>query len=167
MVVTLLGITIFVKLVQPSNALMPMLVTLSGMVILVKLVQFLNALLPMVVTLFGMVILVKLMQPLNAISGIEVMVVLGNTIDTIWYIPLGMVSRVTPVAKASGVLLVLPEMSRFTFFPAVCSAVSNCVQPLSAVPISPKFICMGRGTGSAVCDEMYWANVKPVGRVSV
>ena len=47
-----------------------MLVTLFGMVILVKLVQPANASLPMLVTLFGMVI--KLVQPANAASPMDV-----------------------------------------------------------------------------------------------
>ena len=44
MLVTLSGIVILVKLLQPSNAKESILVTLSGIVILVKPVQPLNAL---------------------------------------------------------------------------------------------------------------------------
>jgi len=43
MLVTSLGIVIFVKLLQLLNAKLPILVTLSGIVILVKLVQPSNA----------------------------------------------------------------------------------------------------------------------------
>lgn len=42
MLVTLLGIVILVRAVQPENAVLPMLVTLLGIVMLVKDVQFLN-----------------------------------------------------------------------------------------------------------------------------
>ena len=53
MLVTLSGIVILVKLLQPSNAQSPILVTLLGIVTLVKLVQPSNAQLPILVTLFG------------------------------------------------------------------------------------------------------------------
>ena len=43
-----------------------MLVTLLGIVMLVRLMQPLNALSPMLVTLFGIVTLVRLLQPSNA-----------------------------------------------------------------------------------------------------
>ena len=43
MLVTPLGISILVKLLQPSNAQEPMLVTLLGISMLVKLLQPLNA----------------------------------------------------------------------------------------------------------------------------
>ena len=52
MLVTLPGIVMFVKPVQPENAPQPILVTLSGIVMLVKLVQFLNLELAIPVTLF-------------------------------------------------------------------------------------------------------------------
>ena len=42
-------------------------VTLSGIVILVRLLQPLNALFPMDVTLSGIVILVRLLQPSNTL----------------------------------------------------------------------------------------------------
>jgi hypothetical protein len=48
------------------NALLPIEVTLSGMVILVKLLQPLNAWTPIQVTPYGIVTLVKLAQPSNA-----------------------------------------------------------------------------------------------------
>ena len=47
-----------------------MLVTLSGMVMLVKSLQPENALPPMLVTLSGMVMLFKPLQPSNACCGI-------------------------------------------------------------------------------------------------
>tara|TARA_R110000764_G_scaffold29819_1_gene69667 strand:- start:1399 stop:1773 length:375 start_codon:yes stop_codon:yes gene_type:complete len=50
---------IVAALLQPLNAIDPMLVTLSGMVTLVRAVQTSNARLPMLVTLSGMVMLVK------------------------------------------------------------------------------------------------------------
>ena len=53
MFVTLPGIVMFVRPVQPWNACQPMLVTLSGIVTLVRPMQPKNALLPMLVTLFG------------------------------------------------------------------------------------------------------------------
>jgi len=143
-----------------------MLVTLLGMTMLVKPVQFWNAQPKMLVTLLPIVTLVKPVQPLNAQVSIEVTVVLGNTIDTIRCIPSGITEVVTPVMKAPfDELLVLADRSRFTSLPAVCNAASNCVQPLSAVPISPKSISMGRGTGSVVCAPRYWTKVR--GRVSV
>ena len=43
-----------------------MLVTLSGIVMLVRLLQPLNALSPMLVTLSGIVMLARLLQPENA-----------------------------------------------------------------------------------------------------
>jgi hypothetical protein len=134
---------------------------------LVKPVQLQNALLPILVTLSGMVTLVKFVKKLNAIVPMLVIVALGNTIDTIQCIPLGTVAAAlpVPVVKAPAVFLVLADRSRVTFFSAVCNASSNCVQPLLSVPISPKSICMGRGTGSAVCDLMY--STKVTERVSV
>ena len=53
MLVTLLGIVTLVRLVQNSNASLPMLVTLLGIVTLVRLVQTSNAWSPMLVTLLG------------------------------------------------------------------------------------------------------------------
>ena len=66
MLVTLSGITILVKPVQPENAELPMLVTPSPIVTLVKPVQPENALYPMLVTLSGIVTLVKPVQSSNA-----------------------------------------------------------------------------------------------------
>ena len=43
MLVTLLGIVMLVRLVQPQKASSPMIVTLFGIVMLVRLVQFSNA----------------------------------------------------------------------------------------------------------------------------
>ena len=51
MLVTLLGMLMLVRLLQPENAAYPMLVTLSGMVMLVRLLQPSNAKSPMVSTL--------------------------------------------------------------------------------------------------------------------
>ena len=51
MVVTLLGIVTLVKLLQPSNAELPIEVTLSGIVTLSKLLQSKNASPPIEVTL--------------------------------------------------------------------------------------------------------------------
>ena len=64
--VTLFGIVISVKPVQPANALEPMDVTLFGIVISVKPVQLWNALSPMDVTPLPNVISVKPVQPANA-----------------------------------------------------------------------------------------------------
>ena len=50
MLVTLLGIVILVKLLQPSNAYFQILVILSGIVMLGKFLQFSNAEFPMLVT---------------------------------------------------------------------------------------------------------------------
>jgi hypothetical protein len=50
MLVTLSGIVMLVRLVQPENAPSPMLVTLSGITTLVRLVQPENAPSPMLVT---------------------------------------------------------------------------------------------------------------------
>ena len=52
MLVTLLGIVMLVRPVQPVNAELPMLVTLLGIVILVRQEQPVNASLPMLVTLY-------------------------------------------------------------------------------------------------------------------
>ena len=49
-----------------------MLVTLSGMLMLVRLLQPENAPSPMLVTLSGMLMLVSLLQPSNAFAGIVV-----------------------------------------------------------------------------------------------
>ena len=54
MVVTLSGIVMLVRLLQPENALYPMVVTLSGIVILVSLVQPANAPSRMDLNLVGM-----------------------------------------------------------------------------------------------------------------
>ncbi len=72
MLVTLLGISMLVKLLQPKNAYEPMLVNceLSPNVTLVKLLQLENASLPMLVTPLGISMLVKLLQPENAESPI-------------------------------------------------------------------------------------------------
>ena len=43
MLVTLFGISMLVRLLQPSNALHSMLVTLLGISMLVRLLQYLNA----------------------------------------------------------------------------------------------------------------------------
>ena len=51
---------------QLSNAESPMLVTLSGIIMLVKPVQPLNAKLPILATLSGISMLVNPVQPLNA-----------------------------------------------------------------------------------------------------
>ena len=59
-----------VKLLQPENALAPMLVTLEGIVMLLKPAQPENALAPMLVTLEGIVMLIKPVQPWNALAGI-------------------------------------------------------------------------------------------------
>ena len=50
MLITLLPIVMLVRLVQPKNALLPILVTLFGMVILVRLVHHQNAVEPMFVS---------------------------------------------------------------------------------------------------------------------
>ena len=102
--VTLLGMLMLVKPVQPENELLGMLVpplittvfrddgTLElppnmevnvwlvvGNVILINSLQFLNASAPMLVTLSGMVMLVKLVFPLNALS---IMVLLPDFVMT-------------------------------------------------------------------------------------
>ena len=53
MLVTLFGIIMLVRLLQPQNAESPMLVTLSGIVMLVRLLHQQNASLPMLVTPFS------------------------------------------------------------------------------------------------------------------
>jgi hypothetical protein len=63
MLVTLFGIVIFSRLLQPLNAETPILVTLLGIAILSRLVQPLNAEAPILITLFGSVILSRLVQP--------------------------------------------------------------------------------------------------------
>ena len=55
MLVTLPGIVMSVKLLQPKNAESPMLVTLFGMLMLVMLLHSLNADFPMLVTPSGIV----------------------------------------------------------------------------------------------------------------
>ena len=78
--VTLLGMVMEVKPVQPENAEPPMDVTLLGMVKVVKPIQLLNAELPMDVTLLGMVMEVKPVQPENAELLMDV-TLLGMVID--------------------------------------------------------------------------------------
>ena len=63
MFVTLFGIAIVCKLLQPIKALEPMLVTLFGIVIDCKLLQSMKTLFPMLATLFGIMIDCKLLQP--------------------------------------------------------------------------------------------------------
>ena len=50
-----------IKLLQPMNALFPMVPTLLGMVMLVRLVQLLNAFCPILVTLSGMFMLITVL----------------------------------------------------------------------------------------------------------
>jgi hypothetical protein len=138
------------KLLLCSNTLLPKRVIVAGMMMLVKPVR-LNALSPMFVTpLLGMVTLVKLSQRSNALPPIWKVFVLGNTIDTMLCIPSGMKFHVTPVVKDPFVLLQLADRSSATFLPAVCSAGSSDCLKASFSPIVPKFISMGRNTGSAV-----------------
>ena len=66
MLVTLLPIVTLVNLVQPEKALSPMLVTLTGIVTLVNPVQPEKVSLPMLVTLSEMVMLVNPVQPEKA-----------------------------------------------------------------------------------------------------
>ena len=61
-----MGMSMFVRPVQPLNAELPMLVTELPMVTLVRPVQPLNAELPMLVTELGIVTFVRPVQPLNA-----------------------------------------------------------------------------------------------------
>lgn len=61
--ITLFGIVIEFRLVQPSKANLPISVTLSGIVTEVRLVHPLKAFIPISVTLSGIVIDVKLVQP--------------------------------------------------------------------------------------------------------
>ena len=72
MEVTLSGIVILVRLLQYSNADLPMEVTLSGIVILVRLLHKENALSPMEVTLSGIDILARLRHQSNALFPMEV-----------------------------------------------------------------------------------------------
>ena len=72
MLVTLFGIVMLIKLLQPSNVLFSMVVTPTGIVMLVKPLQSSNALYLMLVTPSGIVMLVKLLQPRNAELGISV-----------------------------------------------------------------------------------------------
>jgi hypothetical protein len=70
--VTPMPITALFRLVQPKNALSPMLVTLSGITILVRLVQSLNAPSPIIVTPMPITTFFRLVQPQNALSPIRV-----------------------------------------------------------------------------------------------
>jgi hypothetical protein len=72
--VTLLGIVIEDKAVQPENASAPIEVKLLGdsNVTLVKLVQLANAIMPISVTVFGMMIEVKLVQSRKVAQPIKV-----------------------------------------------------------------------------------------------
>ena len=72
MLVTLSGIVIDVRLVQPQNAPAPILVTLSGIVIALRLLQLENAASPILVTLLGIVTEKKLSQYANATPPILV-----------------------------------------------------------------------------------------------
>ena len=82
MLVTLLGIVMLFRLLQPLNAQLSMLVTLFPIVMLVRLLQFWNAHLPMLVTLLGIVMLVRLLQHSNTPSPMLV-TLLGITIFVI------------------------------------------------------------------------------------
>ena len=62
MLVTLLGMVILIKPVQPEKARLPMLVTPFGISMLVRLKQLKKAPSPMLVTLFGIVIEVNFEQ---------------------------------------------------------------------------------------------------------
>ena len=62
---TLSGIVIVVKFVQPQNALFLIKATLFGNVIDDRLVHSKNAKVPIEVTLFGIVIVVRFVQPEN------------------------------------------------------------------------------------------------------
>ena len=72
--VTLLGMAILVKPLQPRKAPSPIVVTLLGIVILVKYRQHQNALVPIVVNPFGSVMFVSPKQPENAELAIVVTV---------------------------------------------------------------------------------------------
>ena len=61
-----LSTVMLVRLLQPENALTPIVVTELGMLMLVRLLQSLNALIPIVVTELGMSMLVRPVQYLNA-----------------------------------------------------------------------------------------------------
>ena len=80
MLVTLLGIVIEVRPLQPSKAQDPMLVTLSGIVIEVRPMQSSNALFPMLVRLLEIVIEVRPRQPQKASSPMLV-TLLGIVIE--------------------------------------------------------------------------------------
>ena len=90
---TLSGIVILVKLLQPENTEWPILVTLLGIVTPVKLLQPSNAEEPILVTLLPIVTLVKLLQSLNASEPILSLPVIitflsegyGIRVDTIYY----------------------------------------------------------------------------------
>jgi hypothetical protein len=60
------SITTVIKLVQPWNALEPILVTELGIVTDVKAEQFMNILTPIIVTKLPIVTVIKLVQPPNA-----------------------------------------------------------------------------------------------------
>ena len=62
MSVMLEGMVALVRLVQPANAISPMLVTLLGMVTLARARHSVNAVSPMLVTLSGMVTSVRSVQ---------------------------------------------------------------------------------------------------------
>ena len=68
MLVTLSGIVIFVRLLQPMKALLPMLVTLSGIVIFVRPVHPRKAPAPILVRPSPIVMLVRLVHSQKALS---------------------------------------------------------------------------------------------------
>ena len=73
MSVTLFGMVIEVRLLQPVKAKLPILVTLLGIVIEVRLLQPEKAVNPMLVTLCGMIVF---LQPLNRVFEAVIMIAL-------------------------------------------------------------------------------------------
>ena len=85
MLVTLLGITILVRLVQSENAKSAMLINLlfSSKIALVRLSQFENAFSPMLVTPLGITIPVRLVQPENAKSAMLINLLFSSKITLV------------------------------------------------------------------------------------
>jgi len=84
MLVTLSGIVIDVKRLQPENAEPPMLVTLSGIVIDVKPLHSLKAEPPMLVTLSGIIVF---MHPYNKVFEAVLIIALQFSRESYYVLP--------------------------------------------------------------------------------
>jgi len=116
--VTLSGIVMFVRLLQPLKADLPMTVTLSPMVMLVRLAQKEKALSPMLVTLSGIVMLVrrphkeKALSPMLVTDLPSIVVGMVNAPDDFLLQPVMM----TPLSFTSYFKLELTGASAFVGF---------------------------------------------------